>query len=82
MVAGDSRRNRWSASAYDGGQARARPEARDGEPVPLAQLDTVLNEGARRPATGVMVFAWSGLRSSPEQIEAIGRTFRAMGARQ
>jgi hypothetical protein len=30
----------------------------------------------------VMVFAWGGLRSSPEKIEAIGRTFRAMGAGQ
>ncbi len=49
-----------------------------GEPVPLAQVETVLTEGARRPSTGVMVFAWGGLRSSPEKIEAIGRTFRAM----
>ncbi len=51
-----------------------------GEPVPLAQVETVLTEGARRPSTGVMVFAWGGLRSSPEKIEAIGRTFRAMAS--
>jgi hypothetical protein len=50
-----------------------------GEPVPLSQVPTVLTEGAGAPATGVMVFAWGGLRSSPEKIEAIGRTFRAMG---
>ena len=49
-----------------------------GEPVPLSQVETVLSEGARAPATGVMVFAWSGLRASPEKIDAIGRTFRAM----
>jgi hypothetical protein len=49
-----------------------------GEAVPAAQVDTVLEEGARRPATGVMVFAWGGLRSRPDKIDAIGRTFRAM----
>jgi hypothetical protein len=49
-----------------------------GEPVPLPQVETVLTEGARQPPTGVMVFAWGGLRSSPAKIEAIGRTFRAM----
>ncbi len=52
-----------------------------GEPVPLAQVDTVLTEGARAPATGVMVFAWGALRASPEKVEAIGRTFRAMAPR-
>lgn len=51
-----------------------------GEPVSLSQVETVLTEGARRPATGVMVFAWGGLRASPEKIEAIGRTFRAMAS--
>lgn len=30
------------------------------------------------PASGVMVFAWGGLRRQAEMIEAIGRTFRAM----
>lgn len=49
-----------------------------GEPVPLAQVDTVLREGARRPATGVMVFAWGGLRSDRDKIDAIGRTFRSL----
>ena len=49
-----------------------------GEPVPLAQVEPVLRLGARLPATGVMVFAWGGLRKQPEKIEAIGRAFRAM----
>jgi hypothetical protein len=53
-----------------------------GEPVPVAQVDTVLREGAKAPATGVMVFAWSGLRKAPDKIEAIGRTFRSLGAAQ
>ena len=35
----------------------------------------------RRPATGVMVFAWGGVRKQPEKIEAIGRAFRAMDSR-
>lgn len=49
-----------------------------GEPVPLAQVDTVLDHGSRAPATGVMVFAWGGLRTRPEKIEAIGEMFRAL----
>jgi hypothetical protein len=48
-----------------------------GEPVPLGQVEAVLDQGSRAPASGVMVFAWSGLRKHPEKIEAIGRTFRA-----
>jgi len=40
----------------------------------------VLRHGARAPATGVMVFAWGGLRKQPEKIDAIGRTFRALAA--
>ena len=51
-----------------------------GESVPVDQVPTVLELGIRRPATGVMVFAWSGLRKEPAKIEAIGRTFRAMAA--
>jgi hypothetical protein len=51
-----------------------------GEPVPVAQIDEVLRHGARAPATGVMVFAWGGLRKQPEKIDAIGRTFRAFAA--
>ena len=49
-----------------------------GEAVPVGQVDEALRRGAGSPATGVMVFAWSGLRKSPEKIEAIGRTFRSM----
>jgi len=52
-----------------------------GEAVPLEQVPAVLDHGSRRPATGVMVFAWSGLRKQPEKIEAIGRVFRAMRGR-
>jgi hypothetical protein len=51
-----------------------------GESVPVDQVEAVLELGAHRPATGVMVFAWGGLRNQPRKIEAIGRAFRAMGA--
>ncbi len=49
-----------------------------GDPVPLAQVEDVVQLGAARPATGVMVFNWSGLRAQPEKIEAIGAAFRAL----
>jgi len=49
-----------------------------GEPVPLEQVPAVLDHGSRLPATGVMVFAWGGLRKQPEKVEAIGRVFRAL----
>jgi hypothetical protein len=47
-----------------------------GEPVEADQVAAVLDHGSRRPATGVMVFNWSGLRKRPEKIEAIGRVYR------
>jgi hypothetical protein len=49
-----------------------------GESVPVEQIDEVLRHGARTPATGVMVFAWGGLRAHPRKIDAIGGTFRAL----
>ena len=51
-----------------------------GEPVPVQQVATVLERGGRRPASGVIVFAWSGLRREPAKIDAIGRAFRSMAA--
>jgi len=51
-----------------------------GESVRVDQVAAVLEHGARRPATGVMIFAWGGLRKQPEKIEAIGRAFRGMDA--
>ena len=50
-----------------------------GESVRADQVADVLEHGARLPATGVMVFAWGGLRKQPEKIEAIGRAFRRNG---
>ena len=53
-----------------------------GENVPVGQVDEVLRLGGRAPATGVIVFAWGGLRAQPEKIDAIGRTFRALAAHE
>ena len=47
-----------------------------GEPVPVEQVQEVLDHGTRLPATGVMVFAWGRLQKSPAKVEALVRTFR------
>lgn len=49
-----------------------------GEPVPVGQVETVIKQGARLPATGIMVFAWGSLRKQPEKIEAMGRAYRTL----
>ena len=48
-----------------------------GEPVAVDQVTTVLDHGTRRPATGVMVFHWGGLRKQMEKAREIGRFYRA-----
>jgi uncharacterized lipoprotein YddW (UPF0748 family) len=47
-----------------------------GEPVPVEQVASVIDHGSRPPATGVMVFAWGGLRKQPAKIEAMVRAFK------
>jgi hypothetical protein len=47
-----------------------------GETVPVEQVATVLEHATRAPATGVMVFHWSGLAQKPEKGEALGRFYR------
>ena len=70
------RRARRANAIASGRSSRSRTGA---SPCRWRRSPPCSTEGARPPATGVMVFAWGGLRSSPEKIEAIGRTFRAMG---
>jgi hypothetical protein len=48
-----------------------------GERVPVDQVAAVIDHGTRRPATGVMVFNWSGLAKEWDKVEALGRAFRA-----
>jgi hypothetical protein len=49
-----------------------------GEAVPASQIATVLDHGSRRPATGVMVFAWGALRKQPAKIDGISRFYRTI----
>ncbi|MHC4940013.1 MAG: hypothetical protein ACYTHK_13680 [Planctomycetota bacterium] len=46
-----------------------------GEKVPVEQVETVIEHGARAPASGVMVFAWGRLRKQPEKVAAMVRAF-------
>ena len=46
------------------------------EPVP--RLRPALDHGTRRPATGVMVFAWGGLRQQRDKADAMVDVFRAI----
>ena len=50
-----------------------------GEAVPVDQIADVLNCGSRSPATGVMAFAWHGLRGDMEKQRAMGEAYRAGG---
>jgi hypothetical protein len=48
-----------------------------GEPVPLAQVDDVLDHGTRTPATGVTIFVWGAVVKDWEKVEQLGRFYRA-----
>ncbi|MDJ0974535.1 MAG: hypothetical protein QNJ98_08765 [Planctomycetota bacterium] len=50
-----------------------------GEAVPVEQVIPVIDHGTRRPATGVMVFAWGRLRKSPPKVAALSEAYRAIG---
>ncbi len=50
-----------------------------GEALPVAQVRPVLDHGTRRPATGVMVFAWGGLRQQKDKADAMVNVFPAIG---
>ncbi len=49
-----------------------------GEAVSLDQVRLVLDHGTRRPATGVMVFAWGGLSRQRDKVEAMVSVYRAV----
>jgi hypothetical protein len=48
-----------------------------GEPVPLAQVEDVLDHGTRCPATGMTVFVWGPLAKEWDKVEQLGRFYRA-----
>jgi hypothetical protein len=51
-----------------------------GETVDVEQVRQVLEYGTRHPATGVMVFHWSGVSKQWDKVEAMGAAYRAMQA--
>jgi hypothetical protein len=46
-----------------------------GERVPVEQINAVLDYGTRLPATGIMVFHWSGVSKEWEKTEAIQKSY-------
>ena len=74
-----SRQVRW-LGRHLGREARIWPivQLSDwGEAVPAGQVPAVLDHGSRRPATGVIVFAWGSLRKQWEKVEAMGKFYRS-----
>ncbi len=46
-----------------------------GERVPVEQVEEVLAYGSQQPATGIMVFHWSGVSKEWEKVEALKRAY-------
>lgn len=49
-----------------------------GPTVDAEQVPQVLDYGTRLPATGVMVFHWSGVSQQWDKVESLGKAYRAM----
>lgn len=49
-----------------------------GETVAIDQIPQVLDFGTQPPATGVMVFHWSGISQQWDKVESLGNVYRAM----
>ncbi len=49
-----------------------------GEPVPVGQVAAVIDHGSRRPATGLMIFHWSGLASEPAKLDALVERYQSL----
>lgn len=49
-----------------------------GPTVDAEQVPQILGYGTRLPATGVMVFHWSGVSQQWDKVEALGQAYRAM----
>jgi hypothetical protein len=47
-----------------------------GESVAVEQIAEVLEHGTRLPSTGIMVFAWGGLRNQLAKVDEMGRVYR------
>ena len=49
-----------------------------GPTVDAEQVPQILDYGTRLPATGVMVFHWSGVSQQWDKVESLGKAYRAM----
>lgn len=49
-----------------------------GESVPVEQVQTVLDHGTRRPATGVMIFHWGALKKQSDKAEAMTKYYQSI----
>ncbi|MDA1215135.1 MAG: hypothetical protein O2955_21765 [Planctomycetota bacterium] len=49
-----------------------------GETVDVEQVAQVLDYGTQHPATGIMVFHWSGVLQQWEKVESLGMAYQAM----
>jgi hypothetical protein len=49
-----------------------------GPTVAAAQIPQIVDYGTRLPATGVMVFHWSGISQQWDKVESLGKVYRAM----
>ncbi len=49
-----------------------------GETVAAAEVADVIDHGTQRPATGVMVFHWSGISKQWDKMEALGKAYRGI----
>lgn len=49
-----------------------------GPTVEVEQIRQILDYGTRLPATGVMVFHWSGISQQWDKVESLGNAYRAM----
>lgn len=49
-----------------------------GPTVDSEQIPEILDYGTRSPATGVMIFHWSGVSQQWDKVESLGKVYRAM----
>ena len=49
-----------------------------GPAVDAEQIPQILDYGTRLPATGVMIFHWSGVSQQWDKVESLAKAYRAM----
>ena len=51
-----------------------------GESVSASQVADIIDQGTRQPATGVMIFHWSGVSKQWDKVDAMGAAYQAIRA--